>query len=310
MTVSVMTLVGMLLSWSMYLFWKRQNVGGMPAPPLFRLILLGLLNMGWFLVTALSTFGMHAPGHALGNLFLGVWICFGLTTSLFKNALRDYTSSSDGRTKAWAFKNKSNRKMLEPSSGKKKNGHPGLIEEDTDEEAPPEFETSNPTRSTDRTRSNSSRKEAATPELVTPRSAHSTSSYRSKGRNVIAVSLEQEFGVEKDDPGMEIRKSSTDRTADIDDEEDFLGTPYRGSATPGAKTPNTGYGTCKSNLTDEAGEKRVTPVPYRSADVTTEYEEDYEDVDMNITSMSAVTTAIDNTSGNKGRDILIDPEDF
>ena len=358
-TVAVMTLAGLMLSWMVVFIWTRQNKlngnhnpaaqGTMPMSPAVHLGLKGLQAFGWFLVTGLSTFGQHAPGHALGNQFCAVWTSFGLTLYLFKKAWLEYVANKTRTTNNNTSMRSSLKKKVgeqfskrqTSSSNKKKSKIPGLILDERDEEDPSTVETPISMKGTDE-RVQQENRDHLTPGLVTPNTIpgrpESQRSHRSAVHSTIAMSLEESFVGKENSNDIEcggslrlIRKTPTERTLDDEEEndEDSVQTPRRGSAKRSTvvdmTTPNTDYRTCKSNLTggtipsrehldspsnyadSEELRPKPTPIPFGPPDESVLYDEYYDD---NGLSTSAVTTAIDNTTGGSGRDVLIDPDDF
>ena len=329
-SASVLSFVGLLVAWTVYFLWKRNNSVDVnrPSSPAFRLFLTGLLTMGWFVATSVGTFGRHAPAHSVGNLFLGVWISFLLSMFLCKKTLVEYLSARACNQQRRSSLPKSNNKNTSPSNNKKKNKIPGLVQdEDNDEEEPEEVEAPISTKATD---------DFDTPMLVTPKASDKHVS-PSQTHSTIAMSLEESF--ENQDRGSMriLRQVSTEQTVEAgesfeDEVQDDASakTARRGSArrmaaaANGTSTPNTSNRSSPNHLVHNSVSSsqpsrgdtvvqeqqrqqrppRPTSIPYATSDY-----------DRHGLSTSAVTTAMDNTTttgttNHDHDDVLIDPEDF
>jgi len=347
-SVAVMTLIGLLVTWGAF-FWHqkyRSNVhpiGIIPSTRI-RLGLTGLLAIGWFLATAMGTFGKHGPGHALGNYFFGVWISLGLSLYLLKKTLLEHVSAQQQpKLKREKEPEQPKRTPEQPkriatatatatttSSNKRrsqKNRIPGLIQDEENDYRNDEKQEEEPPMSTSCTEDMESISIAATPSMIstkaylkTPTLVASHGKKSASTHETIAISLDASFRNEDPEQGLRIiRKTSTDKTEeeDFDYEDDVSSdkTPKRGSA---SRSVSNAPRTSQSAMTSasRASEKsdfyheriKPTSIPFATGDFddVDELEESY---DRNGLSSSTITTAIDNTSAAQ-RDVLIDPKDF
>ena len=298
-TMAVFSFIGLLVAWTTYFLWQRNNSVDVhrPASPTLRLFLTGMLTFGWFIATSLGTFGQHAPAHSVGNLFLSVWICFLLSIFLCKTTLLEYLRIQASRpangttTKSTRRSRRKNKKTLTPES-KKKSKIPGLVEDDDVEEEEECSEAGAPVS----TGTADDFEPTVTP-LATPKGSvkQQTAPYRTSSdptHNTIAMSLEESFEIE--DQRRTLRQVPTEQTVEAgesfadEEEEDYIvddasaQTARRGSSR--RTKPTTQAPSIPST--------RTTSIPYAGGE--------------EIASHLHNNTTKDRADG----DVLLDPEDF
>jgi hypothetical protein len=326
MCVSVMTVIGFMMAY-FYRFCSAYTTGHIPHPK-WRLVAKGFLLLGWFLAAGMGTFGKHAPSHSMGNFYMGLWICFGLSLYLFKRTLVEYFVAT-GRPES------KHRTQRSPRI-------PGLMQpQDSYDEAPDDDGRCISLTTTDGTSEDVTAH--STPAITTPvvcgNIKDRSLSHEISSRYSVAVSLEESFGngASPNDRGITKRKSedpeeglitilqkasSTEKTVDTrssDENDASAQTSRRSSATSSSdlssrhKSP--GNGTRTRITSGDKGDCYHEPVkqmsvPFGSSDSASVEDYIFDDAETSFEnhalSCSAITTAVDNTTG----DVLIDPRDF
>lgn len=322
-SVAVMSLLGVLITWGVYIYHIRCRKNESPTSSIpstrVQLGLIGLLTFGWFLATAMGTFGKHGPGHALGNYFFGVWMSLILSMYLLKKTMLEHFARQ-----SLSKQRVSNQQQHQQQHQSKRRSHkqsriPGLIQDDDMDQVSREHEEPPLSMSTTDDMECGS---AVSPSIVTPHvckeKPKSKRSKERKPRDPIAISLEESFRNEEDpEQGLRIiQRASTDKTAEEDFEDDHVDTektPKRGSATRSASRLSATGQSGASSASQRIERIKPTTIPFVIDDSNVRYdidEEKEDDYDYNGLSTSAITTAIDNRSKAHDADCLIDPKDF
>ena len=157
------------------------------------------MTFGWFLVTAVGTFGKHGPGHALGNYFFGVWTSLILSLYVFKKTMLEHVAQQ--ATDKAKEKTDEQPQRKSQRSSQKRNRIPGLIQDDQSQEDKTAEEDESPlsTSATD----DMERVNPVSPSLMTPQAyprpqKSSSTKSRQPPRDPIAISLEESFRNEDD----------------------------------------------------------------------------------------------------------------
>jgi hypothetical protein len=311
--------------------------------PKWRLLARGFHLFGWFLATGMGTFGKHAPGHSMGNFHMGLWICFGLSLYLFKKTLTEflvYTKSGRNTNK------RPERELDDQPqpSNRRSQRIPGLIQsENCHGETPDDDDLFASLRTTTGTAEDVM--DSTTPTLVTRigsgnikdrKMSHDVSSKAS--RYSVAMSLEESFigRASLDDRGITIcnsedpeeglmttlRKTFTEKTEDTrssDEDDASAQTSRRGSATRSShlsshlviKSPGIESQSSGDNGDFNHETVKQVSVPFGSCtdsafEEDSQFDETERSFENHNLSCSAITTAVDNTTG----DVLIDPREF